>query len=143
MLSLDAAIALGGGKQPLNERRPISAKLILFENWCGSIPRWRGGGGGNVGGGGAFMWNTGQVGGGGGSHPDRGVNPRRYGIIIIITLKLQLKKSCYFIKQMPYNLYTLLLHWRTYLMKTIYAFADLFKVRVIVHYNDTQRYSWK
>ena len=64
MLSLDAAIALGGGKQPLNEWRPSSAKLILFENRCGSIPRW-GGGGVKVGGGGggAFMWNTGQVGG--------------------------------------------------------------------------------
>ena len=45
MLSLDAAIALGGGKQPLNERRPSLAKLISFENQCGSIPRWRGGGG--------------------------------------------------------------------------------------------------
>ena len=44
MLSLDAAIVLGGGKQPLNERRPSLAKLTSFENRCGSIPRWRGGG---------------------------------------------------------------------------------------------------
>ena len=112
-----------------------------FCSKTGVDPSPDGEGGGNVGGGGRLCeilakWGVGV-------YPDRGVNPRGYGIIIIITLKLKLKKSCYFIKQMPHNLYTLLLHWRTYLMKTIYAFADLFKVGVIVHYNDTQRYSWK
>ena len=48
MLSLDASIALGGGKQPLIERRPSLAKLIKFENRYGSIPRWRRGGGGRL-----------------------------------------------------------------------------------------------
>ena len=62
MLSLDAANALGGGKQPLNERRPSLATLISFENRRGSIPKLRGGV--NVWGVGALMWNTGQVGGG-------------------------------------------------------------------------------
>ena len=79
MLSLDGAITLGGRKQPLNERRPSSAKVILFENRCGSIPRWRGGGGVNVEGGGGRLceilakWGVGVS-------PHRGVNPREYGI---------------------------------------------------------------
>ena len=62
MLSLDGAITLGGRKQPLNERRPSSAKVILFENRCGSIPRWGGGGCVNVeGGGGVYVkyWPSG------------------------------------------------------------------------------------
>ena len=33
MLSLDGAIALGGRKQPLNERRPSSAKVIYVKYW--------------------------------------------------------------------------------------------------------------
>ena len=42
---LDAAIALGGGKQPLNERRPSSAKLI---SKTGVDPSPDGGGGGGA-----------------------------------------------------------------------------------------------
>ena len=41
MLSLDAAIALGGGKQPINERRPSS-----FCSKTGVDPSPDGGGGG-------------------------------------------------------------------------------------------------
>ena len=37
MLSLDAANVLGGGEQPLNERRPSLATLISFENRRGSM----------------------------------------------------------------------------------------------------------
>ena len=67
MLSLETAIAVGGGKQPLNERRPSLAKFILFENRCGSISRWRGGGGGHL------CEILAKWGGG------VGVNPRGYG----------------------------------------------------------------
>ena len=58
MLSLDAAIALGGAKQPLNERRPSSASS--FCSRTGVDPSPDGGGGGVYGGGGgAFMRNSG------------------------------------------------------------------------------------
>ena len=43
MLSLDAAIALGGGKQPLNERRPSSASSFCSKT--GVDPSPDGGGG--------------------------------------------------------------------------------------------------
>ena len=54
MLSLDAAIAPGGGKQPLNERRPSSASSFCSKTGVDPSPD---GGGVNVGGGGggAFM----------------------------------------------------------------------------------------
>ena len=45
-------------------------QLILFENRCGSIPRWRGGGG-------VFMRNSGLV--GVGVSPHRGANPFPWG----------------------------------------------------------------
>ena len=65
MLSLDAAIALGGAKQPLNERRPSSASSFCSKTGVDPSPDgggrlWRGGGGGRLwGGGGAFMHNSG------------------------------------------------------------------------------------
>ena len=57
MLSLDAAIALGGAKQPLNERRSSSASSFCSRTGVDPSP-----GGGGVfmgGGGGAFMRNSG------------------------------------------------------------------------------------
>ena len=56
MLSLDAAITLGGGKQPLNERRPSSASSFCSKTGVDPSP--------DGGGGGAFMRNSGLVGGG-------------------------------------------------------------------------------
>ena len=67
------SIALGGGKQPLNEWRPSSAKLNHFVK--------------------KPVWIHPQMGGGGhlceilakwgaGVYPDKGVNPRGYGIFV-------------------------------------------------------------
>ena len=52
MLSLDAAIALGGGKQPLNERRPSSASSFCLKTGVDPSPD---------GGGGVYGWGGGGL----------------------------------------------------------------------------------
>ena len=56
MLSLDAAIALGGGKQPLNERRPSSSSSFCSKTGVDPSPDGGGGGGAYGGGGGGCFY---------------------------------------------------------------------------------------
>ena len=94
MLSLDAAIALGGAKQPLNERRPSSASSFCSKT--GVDPSADGGGGGGrlcvI----LAKWGVGV-------NPHRGVNPREYGIYICIWYRFPLSLSTIWGNDLPFN----------------------------------------